>query len=149
MAGVDLSHVSYIGADLVPDIIASNVAHHSKPGRSFVCLDLTASALPAVDLLLCRDCLVHLSFDDIHSALRNIANNDITYLLTTTFPEEPDNRDIITGDWRPLDLTKAPFDLSKPLQLVNEGCTERDGAFSDKSLGLWHVSQIRDAVGRS
>jgi len=28
------------------------------------------------------------------------------------------------------------------LRLLNENCTEGDGAFGDKSLGLWRVDDI-------
>jgi hypothetical protein len=100
---------------------------------------------PAADLLLCRDCLVHLSFADIDKALRNIRRSSLAYLLTTTFPAESVNADIVTGDWRPLNLQAAPFNLPTPVELINEGCTEGDGAFADKSLGLW---RIRDLPGQ-
>jgi len=56
---------------------------------------------------------------------------------------EPTNLGIVTGDWRPIDLTKPPFDLPQPVELLNEGCTEQGGAFADKSLGLWPVSSLR------
>lgn len=146
MAGVDLSGVSYVGGDIVPEIVERNRRDHGGPDREFVQLDLTRSALPAADLLLCRDALVHLSLADIGAALSNIARSPIAWLLTTTFPAEPRNVDIVTGDWRPLDLTKPPFELPPPVELLNEGCTEQDGAFADKSLGLWAVASLRDAL---
>jgi hypothetical protein len=89
---------------------------------------------------------VHLGNAHAVAALANIARSEISWLLTTTFPREPENLDIVTGDWRPIDLTKPPFGLPEPVELLNEGCTEQDGAFSDKSLGLWPVSSLR-AVG--
>lgn len=108
-------------------------------------LDLTTSPLPAADLLLCRDALVHLSFADIGRALANLRRAAIPWLLTTTFPEEPSNEDIVTGDWRPLNLERAPFHFPPPARLLNEGCTEGDGRFADKSLGLWRVADLRPA----
>ena len=144
MARVELPGVEYVGGDIVPEIVETNRRHHSRPGRAFRELDLTRSELPAADLLLCRDCLVHLSHADVDAALANISGSDIRWLLTTTFPAESENVDIVTGDWRPIDLTKPPFDLPPPIELLNEGCTEQDGAFTDKSLGLWAVSSIRD-----
>ena len=44
--------------------------------------------------------------------LMAISNKFGSMVLTTTFPDEPENVDIVTGDWRPIDLTKPPFDLS-------------------------------------
>lgn len=143
MATVELRDVSYIGGDLVPEIVEETRRRHGAADRAFLELDLTTSDLPAADLLLCRDCLVHLSNEDVGAALENVVRSGIQWLLTTTFPAEPTNLDIVTGDWRPIDLTKPPFDLPQPVELLNEGCTEQGGAFADKSLGLWPVSSLR------
>jgi len=143
MAEVDLRGAAYVGADIVAEILDQNRERYARHDRQFLQLDLTRSVLPAADLLLCRDCLVHLSHAHARAALANIARSEISWLLTTTFPHEPINVDIVTGDWRPIDLTKPPFDLPEPVELLNEGCTEQGGAFSDKSLGLWPVSVLR------
>lgn len=145
MSRVDLRGASYVGGDLVPEIIAENRERYSHPDRVFLQLDVISSELPAADLLLCRDCLVHLSHSDVLAALENIISGEIAWLLTTTFPDERENVDIVTGDWRPIDLTKEPFNLPAPVELLNEGCTEQSGAFSDKSLGLWSVPALADA----
>ena len=68
MAEVDLGLVRYIGADFLPELIAENLRRYAAPNREFRELDLTAAPLPAADVLLCRDCLVHLSFADIQRA---------------------------------------------------------------------------------
>ena len=102
----------------------------------------TGSPLPSADLLLCRDCLVHLSFQDAGQALANIRRSTIGYLLTTTFPGEADNQDIVTGDWRPLNLERPPFSFPAPLDRIKEGCTEAGGRFGDKSLALWAVADL-------
>ena len=146
MSRVDLGGASYVGGDLLPEIVAQNRERYSQPDRTFVHLDVITSDLPAADLLLCRDCLVHLSNADALAALRNIVSGRITWLLTTTFPDERANVDIVTGDWRPIDLTEEPFNLPPPVELLNEGCTEQSGAFSDKSLGLWSVAALAGAL---
>jgi len=144
MANVALPDVSYVGADLLSEIVERNRRLYARPDRRFVQLDITRSPLPPSDLILCRDCLVHLSNSDTLDALRNIARSASQWLLTTSFPLEPANVDILTGDWRPIDLTKTPFDLPEPVELINEHCTEQAGAFSDKSLGLWPISSLRE-----
>jgi hypothetical protein len=146
MSKLELAGVSYIGGDLLPEIVQENRKAHEQADRTFLELDITGSDLPAADLMLCRDCLVHLSNSDVIHALRNIARSEIQWLLATTFPSEPTNVDIVTGDWRPMDLTKPPFDLPPPVELLNEQCTEQRGIFSDKSLGLWPVSSLRTAL---
>lgn len=133
MATVDLGAVQYIGADIVEPLITSNIVKH---GRDFRCLNIVSDPLPPADLILCRDCLVHLTFADIAKALDNFRQSGAKYLLTTTFPGRQ-NSDLGKGLWRALNMEAAPFNLPAPLELINEGCTEGGGAFSDKSLGLW------------
>ena len=72
----------------------------------------------------------------------NIKRSRILYLLTTTFPDCEENEDITTGDWRLLNLERPPFNLPPPIQLINEGCSESNGKYSDKSLGLWLIEDI-------
>lgn len=142
MATIDLGDVRYIGADFLPELIQANKQRYADSGREFRVLDLLSSPLPAADLMLCRDCLVHLSFADIDRAIANLRTAHVSYLLTTTFPSQPTNEDIHTGDWRPLNLEAAPFHWPTPQELLIEGCTEANGLFADKSLGLWRVDAL-------
>lgn len=142
MSQVDLSDVDYLGADLLPELVDENRRRSGAQGREFAVLDLLASPLPRADLVLCRDCLVHLSFEDIARAVANIRRAGATHLLTTTFVDERANVDIVSGDWRPLNLQGPPFDWPRPLELVDEQCTEGGGLFADKCLGLWLVSDL-------
>lgn len=144
MAGIELPGVQYTGGDLVPEIVAEAQRRYGTPMRQFVDLDLTQSSLPAADLLFSRDCLVHLSYADIVRAVDNIRASAIEFLLVTTFTAEPAFRDVVTGDWRPLNLEVPPLSFPRPLELVRERCTEQDGAFADKSLGLWRVRDLPD-----
>lgn len=141
MKDVDLTHISYTGGDIVEDIIKKN-KKYEKENIRFHHLNLIKDSLPKVDIVIVRDCLVHFSYYDIIAALKNICRSKSTYLLTTTFPDHTSNIDIFTGQWRPLNLTKLPFTLPDALQLINEECTEEDGQYADKSLGLWRVDDI-------
>lgn len=145
MNKVDLSSVQYLGADIVDALIANNTERYSRENREFLVLDLIRDPLPEVDLLFCRDCLVHLSFADIRLALQNICESGSQYLLTTTFTDK-DNFDIRTGQWRPINLEREPFNLPPALMLVDEECTEGGGSHADKSMGLWRVTDIRAAL---
>lgn len=142
MARLELPGVQYTGGDIVPEVVAEAARRYGRDDRQFLVLDITRSHLPAADLLLCRDCLVHLSYADIANALANIRRSEITYLLTTTFTAEPDFQDVVTGDWRPINLEAAPFSFPTPVELLLEGCTEQGGAFADKALGLWRVRDL-------
>lgn len=142
MSTVDLGQLDYTGGDLLEELVELNQRRYGGPLRRFLQLDLTKSVLPRADLLLCRDCLVHLSFADIGRALANIHRSEITWLLTTTFPAQSRNLDIVTGDWRPINLQAEPFEFPPPQESINEGCTEGNGAFADKSIALWRVADL-------
>jgi hypothetical protein len=144
MAGVDLPGVRYTGGDIVPEVVSEAARRHGSREREFLVLDLTSSQLPPAELLLCRDCLVHLSYADIAKAISNIRRSEIEYLLTTTFTAESGFRDVVTGDWRPINLEQPPFSFPRRVELLREQCTEQDGAFADKALGLWRVSDLPD-----
>jgi hypothetical protein len=142
---MELPVAEYVGADLLPSLINGHQARYGDERHRFMTLDIRVDVLPCADLLLCRDCLVHLSFEDIVLALKNIKRTSISYLLTTTFPDCDRNEDVVTGDWRVLNLERPPFSFPAPLRLLNERCTEGDGIFSDKSLGLWLVQDLPTA----
>jgi len=141
MQQTDLGSVRYIGGDLVGDLIERNRAQHARDGVAFQKLDLVHDTLPAVDAVLCRDCLVHLSLADAQAALANIARSGAAWLLTTSFPGVTRNDDIVTGQWRPINLTLPPFNLPEPAKVIAENCTETE--FADKTLSLWAVESLK------
>ena len=134
----------YTGADIVVAIVEANERKFGGPGssRRFVRLDLTRDRLPQADVVLCRDCLVHLSYANIFRAFANVRRSGARYLLTTTFLDHHENADIEDGDWRILNLEKAPFNLPPPVDVLIEGCREGEGAYADKALGLWEVASL-------
>jgi hypothetical protein len=148
MKEVDLSGVAYTGADIVHDLVARNQERYGSPTRTFQHLNLISDPLPAVDLVLCRDCLVHLEFARIFQALANVCASGSTYLLMTTFPDRKKNKDIVTGRWRTLNFEIAPFRLPAPVRVVSEEYDGEGGKYRDKSLGLWRIESIRDQVAR-
>ncbi len=148
MRDVDLDGIDYLGADIVSELIENCSKHYAKNGVRFRQLNLLTDELPKVDLVFCRDCLVHLSVDDIFMALRRICASQSEYLLTTTFPGRTENRDIVTGQWRAINLELPPFELPKPRMVIVEGCTEFDGDWADKSLALWKIDDIEECISQ-
>jgi hypothetical protein len=143
MQEVDLSEIHYTGADIVEELIEKNKKDHkNKSNIEFKVLDLINGPLPKSDVIIVRDCFVHLSFADIFKALENIRSSGCKYLLTTTFPEHRVNYNITTGEWRTINLEKKPFNFQTPLLVINENCTEYNGKYKDKSMALWEVSEI-------
>lgn len=148
MRRVDLSGIVYTGADIVRPLVDGNNAIFSSDTVRFIHLDLIRGPVPKADLILCRDCLVHLSNRDVAACLTNIARSGSNYLLTSVFPQTTSNRDIPTGDWRALNLQLPPYCFCEPLELFNEECIRSDGAFKDKSLALWRISDLHEAIRR-
>ncbi len=139
MSKVDLPLSKYIGADIVNDLIVRNQKKYANQQREFGKLDLISEKLPLVDVVFCRDCLVHLSYQHIHCAIRNIKLSGSRYLLTTHFPQYRANKDIVTGKHRSLNLMQSPFTWPKPLLSITEYDAGRDG---NKCLGLWEINNI-------
>jgi hypothetical protein len=75
MRRVDLGGIRYIGADVVTSLVDANRKKWKAPAVEFRRLDLLMDDLPTVDLVFCRDCLVHFSLVDVHRALDNICRS--------------------------------------------------------------------------
>lgn len=141
MAEVADTVQEYIGADVVPELIENVKRNHQREGRTFRCADIVADSLPRVDVILCRDGLVHFSNADIAATLRNFERSGSRYLLTTTFTGDRENRDIATGGWRPINLERPPFSFPPPLASIDEHCLTGNGQYRDKRLALWPLAR--------
>jgi hypothetical protein len=133
----------YIGGDIVQKLIDANTSAYGSEDTSFLHLDITQDELPAADLWMCRDCMIHLSYDMTEQALRNFAGSGIEYLLATTHRKVTGNIDIPTGHCRMINLELPPYNLPPPERYVPDDDFEDTG----KCLGLWRRSQIAAALG--
>ena len=138
--------IHYLGADVVEPLVARNQQLFGSARVRFLRLDVLGDRIPPVDLILCRDCLVHLPEREIRRALVNLCRSGSQWLLTTTFPGRRSAKDIALGQWRPLNLEAEPFCLPPPVRLIVERCTEGNGRFADKSLGLWHLHDVANVL---
>lgn len=142
MKEVDLSNVEYTGGDIVPNLIRRNQAKYSKDWVKFSCHNLITDKIDkSYDLVLTRDCLVHLSYSDIERSLSNIKKSQSKYLLTTSFIKTTKNMDIVTGEWRPINLNLAPFNFPEPIITFIETNTE-EGWEGNKVMNLYLISEI-------
>lgn len=143
MKEVDLKDMNYIGGDIVKSLIIENNESYSNENIKFLELDIIKDSLPKVDLIFCRDCLVHLSYKEIVKSLVNIKKSESKYILMTNFTRDTVNRDILTGQWRKINFQLKPFNFIKPLDSIDEKYMAKGFAKSDKSLALWKVDDIR------
>jgi SAM-dependent methyltransferase len=136
--------VHTVGIDIVPPLIArlkASAAAGEIKGEYHLA-DITRDALPRCDAILCRDCLVHLSFGNIERALTNFRASGAAWLIATTFPDWQTNGDCEDGDWRALNFERPPFGWGAPVELLNEHCLEAGGGWRDKSLGVWRLATV-------
>jgi hypothetical protein len=138
--------VQYHGGDIVRRVIRANRRRLEGPRMRFSVFDLTRDTFPQADLWFCRDCLFHLSYRDIHAALKNFAASGIRYALLTNHRNLTGfaNTDIRTGGFRRLDLCTEPFGLpSAPLRRIREGGELGDG---EHEMCLWERTAVAAAL---
>ncbi|MBL4821778.1 MAG: class I SAM-dependent methyltransferase [Gammaproteobacteria bacterium] len=140
MKEIELPLKRYWGADIVKPLIKLNQRKFSSALREFVDLDLMHDPLPSVDVIFCRECLVHLSYADIAKALDNIKRSDASYLITTDFPEVQANSNCVTGNHHSLNFSLKPFNWPEPIiQYVEYNTGKRRG---NKCLSVWKIGDI-------
>lgn len=126
----------YIGVDVVDMLINE---HKKKfPDTEFHVKDITTDALPMADMMMCRDCLFHMSNEDIFKTLRNFLNSNIKYLFTTTHVTDHANYDIQTGTFRILNLLDQPFNFPTPLYSIDDTY----GNHPQRNMAVWSREQL-------
>jgi hypothetical protein len=130
----------YTGGDVVPAMIERNQRLYGNDRVRFKQIDITADALPKVDLIFCKDCLQHLSYAKVQAALDNFKRSGSKYLLVSSYPKTLRNYDIHDGAYRPLNLLRKPFKLSKPLLQVKEE-SKAPGVECDKTMYLFRLHE--------
>ena len=107
--------LNYLGLDIVKSVVNKNNKLYATNSTKFESSDICKDKIPSCDLIMVRDCLFHLSFEDIDRFLKNIKNTNYKYLLTTTHIVEQGfrNKDITSGDFRIINIFDHPFNFSK------------------------------------
>ena len=118
----NVPNLKYIGGDIVREPIQHNRIQTQLKNCSFLELDITKDELPSVDLMLVRDCFIHLSYSDISRFLINFKKSKIKYLLTTAYIDKSIlNEDIATGDARYFNLFSAPLNFTNSIYSFADG----------------------------
>src|ERR1700730_4224166 len=86
MKEVDLSMLKYyIGIDIVQEIIQYNKKTFENSTRKFFYKNIITDSLPKADLIFCRDCMMHLTNQNIRQVLKNFKSSGAKYLLVGHF----------------------------------------------------------------
>ena len=142
MSVTDLPSIQeYIGGDIVEFLIEAN--QQKYPNYVFKQIDITQDTLPDVDLLFCRDCLLHLNFKDIDSVFKNISCSNVKYVLLSNWYEDDENsRDIQTGEARYINFLESPFNFAQPIDSI----TDFVEGFPRRKMLLWSKEVIDNYV---
>lgn len=124
------------------NIIEENQKNYAEQkGYQFITSNLVVDPLPKVDLIFCRDLIIHIPNQRIPKLLENFIKTGSKWLLITHYTAGSDkfplNSDITMGDYRPVDLTKEPFNLPPPLFIFPERETY-------KHMALWNLQDIHE-----
>lgn len=135
MKSVELG-CQYIGGDIVKDLIEENQKLYGSDTVRFMHLDAIRDQYPACDIILCRQVLFHLSFEDGKKVIENCKQSGAKYLITTSNPTIEKNRDISTGDFRDINLEAAPYSLPRPVDGISD-----DSRIPERIMGIWALRQ--------
>ena len=138
----DLRLEQYTGVDVVADIVDRNQKLYGNERTTFLVRDLTRDELPRADVILCRDCFIHLSYRHIAAAIKNFKRSRSAFLLTNTYPLFRSNKNIKTGDFRPINLMLPPFDFPTSIRQIHEKLPEQQTEFFGKTLELWRLDDL-------
>ncbi len=135
---VDWQDVMYTGYDINEELIEHNKERY--PDIQFFRFDIVKEILPRTDLIICRDCLFHLSDAFIAKALENFKESGSTYLMTPTYNWVDQNTDLNRKElaqeygYRPINLVLPPYDMGPYMDSTFEpSCKKR-------TVGLWRLN---------
>ena len=113
---INLDAIKYYGFDIVSGIIENNktILQNNK-NFYFETKDVINEKLPQVDLIICRDLIIHFPLIEIYNLLKNFVASGSKYLLITKFDTCEENKDIQFGNFSMRNLEKPPFNFDKPL----------------------------------
>jgi hypothetical protein len=132
--------IKYIGVDVVESLIEKHWTDF--PDIEFHVKDITTDSLPSVDMMLCRDCLFHMSYNDLFKTLHNFVNSHISFLFTTTHITRDFNFDIATGGFRLLNLMSEPFNFPEPLYSMYDSYAHHP----PRNMAIWSRDQVISAL---
>lgn len=146
MRHLDYRFSCYVGIDVVDALISRHQQESWPPGYEFRAEPLAGYSGPPLDAVFSRDVLVHLPYALIQKAIAHWVGQGFRYLFLTNFPHIAANADCGIGDWRPLNLERAPFNFPQPIRQIWEGAPVKGSLYSDKSIGVWEVSELLQSV---
>ena len=122
---MNLKKIKYYGYDIVEDLINENrKKFNNNKNYYFEKKDLIIDSLPKVDLILCRDLIIHFPISAVYDLINNFIKSGSKYLLITQHILKNDvyelNKEIDFGYFSFRSLIEPPFNFPNPEILVPE-----------------------------
>ena len=111
---IDWKGIDYKGYDIVESVVEKDKKLFEKPNIHFFTADIVETELPPADLLIVKQVLQHLPNAWVAKFLRQLPKYKHVLIMNSvsTSTLSSDNPDIKPGEFRLLDLTKPPFNVS-------------------------------------
>tara|TARA_R110000824_G_scaffold103736_2_gene246400 strand:+ start:2151 stop:2726 length:576 start_codon:yes stop_codon:yes gene_type:complete len=116
---------TYTGIDIVEPLIEELNKKHKNNNIEFIHSDAIEEKFRNYDMVIARDVLFHFSYKDIFKFMSNLQESQSKYFLTTHSGDFI-NKDIETGDWRPINLFAKPFNFPTPIYSFKDNNGTRD-----------------------
>jgi len=143
MKEVNLEGIHYTGIDLDEEFIEENKEKY--PQHTFLVADALKGKYPTVDLVICRDLLLHLKDEDIAKILEKIINSKSIYFMTSSHMgganrdfSNREKKKVYTRRKRPsrrVNLLIPPWCFESPEYYVEESSQNR-------IFGVWKNKRI-------
>lgn len=141
---VNLTNVEYVGYDINDIAIERN--KKNNPNLSFFEFDMVNDKISHTDLIICRDCLFHLSNDFVLSTIKNFRDSGSIYLLATEHNWVVVNGDLTEEElyreagFRYINLEIEPFNLGQPIEIHNEEVWRQRESGHNRQMSLWKIN---------
>lgn len=107
---IDWGDSNYLGIDVVKYLMEENQKKYGSDKINFKFGDVHSIEIENYDLILIKEVFIHLPNSEIEKILKKISGK-CKFLIISNPIGKRKNRDIIAGSYRPLDMTKEPFNL--------------------------------------
>tara|TARA_B100000902_G_C27197513_1_gene857268 strand:- start:149 stop:874 length:726 start_codon:yes stop_codon:yes gene_type:complete len=136
----DVEYESYLGVDIVDDLIEQNSQRFGNRKIKFISKDIVKDDLSFIkqsDFILIRHVFIHLDNSSIIKIINKIKNLDFKYLGITSDPKILKNFDLKTeGRFREINLIIEPFNLNKNYEVINES---KNGVIDNVNLNVYSL----------
>lgn len=130
----------YVGIDIVKSVVERNISLYAKSDVKFIHGDMIEEPIPLeADVILCREVIFHLSYNDGLKLINNISSSNARYFIVTSDSAVLKNKDIRTGAYRSLNLNLPPYKFPPATIKI-----EDSGVSISRYLGVWEIKTLRN-----